>query len=664
MASNGEIQQAQKFPLTGCQILTASNPSPVNGGVDIPLTGNTLSWVNGTGSIQIEVWFGKLDSLTKVYDGELITSYPLSPFEPLQYGTSYGWQVIGKDSTCNNSGPLWTFTTEQDPNLVVDTIKIYPQNSDYWTGTCNSTTKTDISEVRGRDQEDGWLVFDLSSLPNSTSVSSIKFYGYVNDTYWPYWSLTPMGTIDPRTATASEIKTYVEANSAQGVAYVYSDESSSFSAGWHNWTLEPQANIDLQNAISQGWFACGMDSRNNSSSYWIEFDGWAQTNKPYLEIIYQYIRPTTQLNVDISNGWNLVSVPGLHPVNQNVITWWPGQDPAGRVYKFSWGYQQVTVAAPTEGYWMRHLGARTYNTGDEWPASGIFVVNHTPIDGTTGWNLIGGYELSVSAGNLTTDPPGLLTGPVYWYSSGYQVAATLEPGYGYWAKLTDTAQIIIPETLAKETEVVDYFPADWGKIILTDAEGINYTLYAVKGEVDLTQYELPPAPPEGMFDIRYGSERIAEDLSKDIQSIEMRGIRYPVRVKVENMKIILKDETGKVINRELEPNEEISIDNISNNKLLVISGELATPIEYALEQNYPNPFNPVTTIKFSIPEATNVRLSVYNVLGEKVTELVDGKLEAGRYSYEWNGSNVATGIYIYELRTEKFISIKKMLLIK
>jgi len=114
----------------------------------------------------------------------------------------------------------------------------------------------------------------------------------------------------------------------------------------------------------------------------------------------------------------------------------------------------------------------------------------------------------------------------------------------------------------------------------------------------------------------------------------------------------------------LKPGEEIAINNSSISKLMVLSGEILAPIEYALEQNYPNPFNPSTTIKFAVPEATNVTLTIYNALGQKVVDLVNGKLEAGRYSYQWDARNVASGMYIYELRTNKFVSVKKMVLLK
>ena len=99
-------------------------------------------------------------------------------------------------------------------------------------------------------------------------------------------------------------------------------------------------------------------------------------------------------------------------------------------------------------------------------------------------------------------------------------------------------------------------------------------------------------------------------------------------------------------------------------EMLKITKQQSLPTTYNLEQNYPNPFNPATTIKFSLPEAANVTLSIYNALGQKVAELVNTNLEAGRYNYQWDASSIASGIYIYELRTDKFVSVNKMILMK
>ena len=88
------------------------------------------------------------------------------------------------------------------------------------------------------------------------------------------------------------------------------------------------------------------------------------------------------------------------------------------------------------------------------------------------------------------------------------------------------------------------------------------------------------------------------------------------------------------------------------------------PTEYTLYQNYPNPFNPVTTLKYDLPEASDVSLIIYDILGRKVKELVNTKQPAGRYEIQFNASSLASGVYIYQLVADKFISSKKMILIK
>jgi hypothetical protein len=144
----------------------------------------------------------------------------------------------------------------------------------------------------------------------------------------------------------------------------------------------------------------------------------------------------------------------------------------------------------------------------------------------------------------------------------------------------------------------------------------------------------------------------------------MNGIEHPLRVKVENISITLKDETGKEIDVVLEPGEEIIIENNLINKLLVLSGEIVAPIEYALEQNYPNPFNPSTTIKFAVPKESNVNLSIYNVLGELVSTLVNEQMKAGYYEYELNSSSLASGVYLYRITADDFVETKKMVLLR
>jgi hypothetical protein len=88
------------------------------------------------------------------------------------------------------------------------------------------------------------------------------------------------------------------------------------------------------------------------------------------------------------------------------------------------------------------------------------------------------------------------------------------------------------------------------------------------------------------------------------------------------------------------------------------------PSDYNLEQNYPNPFNPTTNIRFSLTEASQVKLIVYNTLGQEVATLVNGFINAGTYEVNFDAQNLPTGTYFYSITAGNFNSVKKMLLIK
>jgi len=214
----------------------------------------------------------------------------------------------------------------------------------------------------------------------------------------------------------------------------------------------------------------------------------------------------------------------------------------------------------------------------------------------------------------------------------------------------------------QEKEQMEWFPENWGKIILTDATGKTYTLYAVQGEVDLSQYELPPSPLEGMFDIRFSSGRIAEDIYSSVKTIDMSEVTYPLTVKAENMDMHLMDETGKSLSINLKDGEDVVIRDATIQKLMV-SRELI-PDKYSLEQNYPNPFNPSTKIRYQLPKETKVTIKIYDILGAEVISLVDENKEPGYYEVEFNGIDLSSGIYIYRMIAGDFVAVKKMILLR
>jgi hypothetical protein len=88
------------------------------------------------------------------------------------------------------------------------------------------------------------------------------------------------------------------------------------------------------------------------------------------------------------------------------------------------------------------------------------------------------------------------------------------------------------------------------------------------------------------------------------------------------------------------------------------------PDVFVLHQNYPNPFNPSTTIGFTLPKSEFVELKVYNILGKEVSTLVSNKLNSGNHTYQFNGNNLASGIYYYRIQSGEFQDMKKMVLIR
>ncbi len=83
------------------------------------------------------------------------------------------------------------------------------------------------------------------------------------------------------------------------------------------------------------------------------------------------------------------------------------------------------------------------------------------------------------------------------------------------------------------------------------------------------------------------------------------------------------------------------------------------PSEYVLLQNYPNPFNPATTLRFGLPEPSTVLVEVYNMIGQRVAELLNSELEPGYHEIHWSPSNLASGAYIVFFSTKGLVSANR-----
>jgi flagellar hook assembly protein FlgD len=123
--------------------------------------------------------------------------------------------------------------------------------------------------------------------------------------------------------------------------------------------------------------------------------------------------------------------------------------------------------------------------------------------------------------------------------------------------------------------------------------------------------------------------------------------------------------TAPDASKTLTPSSSISV------TVVVVTGksEPLLPDAFSLSQNYPNPFNSETEIEYTLPKDCHVELTLYNILGQKVKTLVNQYQDAGYKMVHWNsrddeGNEVASGIYFYKIEAERYVSVKKMIVLK
>ncbi|MBT8349182.1 MAG: T9SS type A sorting domain-containing protein, partial [Sulfurovum sp.] len=376
-------------------------------------------------------------------------------------------------------------------------------------------------------------------------------------------------------------------------------------------------------------------------------------------------------NYSINEGWNMLSLP-LGVANSNYLSLFPNAE-TGTLYGYSDGYFTSDTVGTCRGYWLKFPGTETAQV------CGLDRVECT-VDLTEGWNMIGGPNCNVPLSSVT-DPGGIIiAGTLFGYNGGYFNSSSIDATKAYWVKASGPGTITVScsaAPLAKTenkslTIQTEEQLEEFAKIELKDASSNLQRLYfsgKLEQNINIESFSLPPLPPQGAFDVRLaGDYRLSES---DEVTIEIQSSDYPVNVKVIDLN---QNEVSRYLLKEIVGGMEVGSHRIVSGKDIVISNEevsllkitkqQALPTQYSLEQNYPNPFNPSTTIKFSLPEAANVRLTIYNTLGEKVSELVNRNLDAGYHRIEFDASQFASGVYLYRIKANDFVETKKMILMK
>lgn len=377
-------------------------------------------------------------------------------------------------------------------------------------------------------------------------------------------------------------------------------------------------------------------------------------NAAITSLIIEYSKQSCK-DVTIQSGWNLVSVPVIAS-NMGASALFP--QATSPLYGFNNGYVTATDLTNGKGYWVRY-GASANNS-----VCGNAVSGNT-VALAAGWNLVGVYGSEVQSSQITTNPSGIINSVFYGYNAGYAQVSALLSGKGYWVRASQAGTMVLPAGGAKSGQPAETVADTKDKIAITITDAANNTATLFSGSNENTiSADLPPAPPAGIFDARFIGDKAMSNLGSKRGTISVQSAQFPVTISVGvgSFKVTDVATNGKMLDAVVSAGNPVVLTQSSVQSVYI--EQLGTAAEFTLQQNYPNPFNPATTIRFAIPTSGVVTLRVYNQLGELVTELVNGELEVGAHSVEFNASNLSSGVYLYELKASGIRQVKKLILCK
>jgi hypothetical protein len=514
-------------------------------------------------------------------------------------------------------------------------------------------TKLTGPHSNGEESFLGSPVLDLSALPTNVHV---EFYqNFVMESKWDggvfQYSIdggTTWVTVDQVLGTGANF------NTATSTGWYNQPEDSSVTTFgvpmWGDSTDLYASNVDgwirSSTVIPVGGQADVRLRWRWSADAAVVFEGWAIDD-------IRLGPATATVGVPLTLGWNMVSNPVQRAADSVSQVYPNSQFPYAFAFSTASGYVQERTLRIGAGYWAKFPAAET-NSIDGQP---VFAYE-LPV--VAGWNMVGSVTYGVDTSTIVSFPAGLRASSWFGFSGGYTPATTLLPGRAYWVKSSGDGVFYLasdctpgPVPPAAAVSPLSRF----NTVTITDADGASQTLYFgtdMQGEVAAEMYELPPAPPAGAFDARFeAGMMLAEHASGTAVNLPvvLQSAAYPVTVtwNVTDGSYRITDAAGA--SKEMGSTGSLVLASSAITKL-VISGSAgeALPTEYALLQNYPNPFNPTTSIRFALPTASRVTVEIYNLLGQRVSTLLENALAAGYHSVEWNGTGdasqlVGSGVY-------------------
>ena len=382
------------------------------------------------------------------------------------------------------------------------------------------------------------------------------------------------------------------------------------------------------------------------------------------------------LSESFTEGWQQIGYPGEAANVDPFSVFSNGLDGTFITYQGSYSVESEFSAG--YGYWIRLSGAETV------AVSPPFLTEVSRTLGT-GWHMISGPGTTVALTDIEDPSSILVAGSLQGYdsASGYSPVDSMKPGYGYWIQTDGSG------TITMNSEITDG-AAKADAMNITDPEG--FTAFRVStssrmspkfyiggslddaSAVNPLSFSMPPLPPSGAFDVRFSNDTRLISGDNGTLLIQSPGDSLTLthsNQTSEELRFTVFREGSDEENYNIMPDESVTFSAAGVDQIDVNVGVASSvddvyerPERIELAQNYPNPFNPSTAISYKLPRAGEVTLEVFNMTGRRIAVLANEFQTAGSYNYDFDASNLSSGVYMYRLQFSGSTLTRKMTLIK
>lgn len=412
-----------------------------------------------------------------------------------------------------------------------------------------------------------------------------------------------------------------------------------------------------------------IDLGNQSNLYTFEGEGHAPygDSDEYMdltinitkEFMYDLVceeSQSTEISIYHGANWNLVGLP-LDVDSSNVEILFPTSI-INTLFSYGQGYVQQNYLENGVGYWLRFEEEGTSTLSGQ-------VLNEISISLNADWNLITGISEDIYIYSAN-DPDGIIIeNTLFGFSEGYFNTDTLVPGNAYWLRAFQNGEITLSAGSSRDVNVKNYdftYRANSFKI-----NGMDLFFGIDIPNNEKIHHSLPPKPPMPTTDIRFsGDTRVC---SQDECVIEITSDKEFLQFECE----AIDGENWELIDgtENVTLCSGVKLMEIKNNSEIFIlrkSAPSGHPRTFSMFPAFPNPFNSTTTLRYFLPQDAFVSLTVFDIFGKKIIQLINTNQLGGFKSVQWNatdqhGRSVSAGIYFYRIRTDSFVQTKKMILL-